>query len=69
VFQYSMDTDNIGIQNMPIMQDEKVTQPEFGIIAMKKSITFKVSYYQNTVNDVALKLIKSVFVSYNPTQP
>jgi len=51
------------------MKDEKVTQPEFGIIAMKKSITFKVSYYQNTVNDVALKLIKSVFVSYNPTQP
>jgi len=69
VFQYSMDTDNIGIQNMPIMQDEKVTQPEFGIIAMKKSITFKVSYYQNTVNEVALKLIKSCFISFNPTQP
>jgi len=69
VFQYSMDTDNIGIQNMPIMQDEKVTQPEFGIIAMKKSITFKVSYYQNTVNEVALKLIKSAFISFNPTQP
>lgn len=69
VFQYSMDTDNIGIQNMPIMQDEKLTQSEFGIIAMKKSITFKVSYYQNTANEVALSLIKSAFVSFHPTSP
>jgi len=68
VFQYSLNTDNIGIQNMPIIQDEKVTQPEFGIIAMKKSVTFKVSYYQNTVNNVALQLIKSAFISYAPTE-
>ena len=67
VYQYSMNTDNIGLMNMPIIQDEKVTQPELGIIAMKKTITFKVSYYQNTVNDVALKYIQSAFCSLTPS--
>jgi hypothetical protein len=62
-----MNTDNIGLMNMPIIQDEKIAQPEFGIIAMKKTITFKVSYYQNTVNDVALKYIQSAFCSLTPT--
>ena len=67
VYQYSMNTDNIGLMNMPIIQDEKVTQSEFGILAMKKTITFKVSYYQHTVNDVALKYIQSAFCSLTPT--
>ena len=67
VYQYSMNTDNIGLMNMPIIRDEKVTQPELGIIAMKKTITFKVSYYQNTVNDVALKYIQSAFCSLTPS--
>lgn len=66
VYQYSMNTDNIGLMNMPIIQDEKVTQSEFGILAMKKTITFKISYYQNTVNDVALKYIQSAFCSLTP---
>jgi len=67
VYDYSMNTDNIGLMNMPIIQDEKVAQPEFGIIAMKKTITFKVSYYQSTVNDVALKYINSAFCSLTPS--
>jgi hypothetical protein len=66
VYQYSMNTDNIGLMNMPIIQDEKTTQSEFGTLAMKKTITFKVSYYQNTVNDVALKYIQSAFCSLTP---
>lgn len=66
VFQYSINTDNIGVMNMPVIQDEKVTQPELGVIAMKKSITFKVSYYQNTVNDIALKYINEAFISLTP---
>jgi len=66
VYQYSMNTDNIGLMNMPIIQDEKTTQSELGIIAMKKTITFKVSYYQNTVNNVALKYIQSAFCSLTP---
>ena len=66
VFQYSMNTDNIGIMNMPVIRDEKLTQTEFGIIAMKKVIIFKVSYYQNTVNNVVQKYITSAFMSTTP---
>jgi hypothetical protein len=66
VFQYSQNTDNIGIMNMPVIQDEKEAQPEFGIIAMKKSITFEVSYYQSTVNNIAQKTIESAFISLTP---
>jgi len=65
IYEYSMNTDNIGIMNMPIIFDEKVTQPEFGIIAQKKSIMFEVSYYQNTVNNVALKLIEEAFIDFS----
>ena len=64
VFQYSLDTDNFGIMNTPVIQDEKLTQSEMGIIAQKKSITFEISYYQTTVNNVARKLIESAFCSF-----
>lgn len=63
VFQYSLNTDNFGVMNMPVIQDEKFTQPEFGIIAQKKSITFDISYYQTTVNNIAQKLIESAFIN------
>ena len=66
VLQYSMDTDNIGLLNMPVIQDEKVTQSDFGIIAMKKSITFEVSYYQSRVQDIARKYIEHAFISVTP---
>ena len=59
VFQYSLDTDNFGVQNMPVIQDEKLTQSEMGVIAQKKSITFEISYYQTTVNNIARQLIES----------
>jgi hypothetical protein len=67
VFQYSLDTDNIGILNMPVIQDEKVTQPEFGIIAMKKSITFEISYYQQNLLNIARKLIEHALIDVSFT--
>jgi hypothetical protein len=71
VFQYSLDTDNIGVLNMPVIQDEKVTQSDFGIIAQKKSITFEISYYQKNILDIARQLIKHAFIDVsftnNPT--
>lgn len=63
VLDYMRNNDTMGLMNMPIMQDEKVTQPEMGIIAQKKIITFEVSYYQNTVNDIARQLIEHAFIS------
>jgi hypothetical protein len=49
--------------NMPVMQDAKQSQREFGIIAQKKVITFQVSYYQSTVNNIARKLIEHAFIT------
>ena len=66
VNRYSYDQDNIGIMNVPVMRDEKRTQAELGIIAMKKTIDFEVSYYQHRMNDVARQLIEHVTVQYNP---
>jgi len=53
---------------MPVMQDEKMTQSELGIMAQKKVITFEVSYYQTTVNDIARQLIEHAFMEITPTE-
>ena len=69
ILDYSRNTDNIGLMNMPVMQDEKMTQSELGIMAQKKVITFEVSYYQTTVNDIARKLIEHAFMEITPFNP
>jgi hypothetical protein len=61
---YSLNTDNIGVQNMPVMRDEKRTQSEISAIAMKKSIEYQVSYYQTRINDVARQLIESAKATF-----
>jgi hypothetical protein len=63
VFQYSLNTDNIGLTNLPTIQDEKMGQVEFGFISQKKTITFEVSYYQTTANNIARELIKEAFIT------
>jgi len=60
---FSLNTDLIGIMNTPIIADEKRTQVELGTIAMKKSITYDVSYYQFAARDVAQKLIAQAFLA------
>lgn len=57
LYQNSLDTDNWGLMNTPVIQDEKRTQSEYNIIAQKKSFTMKVSYYQTRVNDLARQQI------------
>lgn len=61
---YSLDTDLIGIMNVPIWRDEKRTQSELNVIAMKKTIEFQISYYQTRVQDVARKLIQTALISH-----
>lgn len=48
-------------------QDEKRTQAELGVLAMKKTMSFKVSYYQQRVNDVARQLLKKAQVTIIPS--
>jgi hypothetical protein len=64
VNQYSLDTDNIGIMNMPIVRDEKKPQVELAAIAMKKTIEFEVSYYQSTARTVARQIITQCVPSF-----
>ena len=59
VNQFSLDYDQIGIMNAPVVRDEKRTQAELQAIAQKKVIEFEVSYYQTTARNVALQLITS----------
>lgn len=66
VNQYSFDQDTMGIMSVSPMRDEKMTQPELGILAMKKTIAYRVSYYQARANAVARQLIQHVKVTYVP---
>lgn len=59
VFSYMVNTDNMGLMNMPVMRDAKRTQSEMNVIAMKKTMEFEVSYYQSRINDLARQLILS----------
>jgi hypothetical protein len=64
VIQYTIDTDNFGIMYVSPIRDEKRTQPEFGVLAMKKTIEFDISYYQSRANNVARQLILSCIPTY-----
>jgi hypothetical protein len=65
VNQYTLDTDVLGIMNMPIVRDEKRPQSEIQAIAMKKTIEYDVSYYQQRIRDVARQLIEQCIVDYS----
>lgn len=56
----------MGVMNIPVVQDERVTQNELNIIAMRKTIKFKVNYYQQRMRNVARQLIEISIPSINP---
>jgi hypothetical protein len=53
-----------GLMNMPVARDEKRTQVEMGVLAMKKTIEFEINYYQQRARDVAQQLILTVIPSF-----
>lgn len=61
VFQNSLDTDNFGVMNIPTIRDDKRTQSELAVLAIKKTFEIEISYYQSRVRDVARQLIKHAF--------
>jgi hypothetical protein len=65
VNQYTVDTDVLGIMNIPTVRDEKRPQSEIQAIAMKKTIEYDVSYYQQRIRDVARQLIEECIVDYS----
>jgi len=67
VHEYTLSNDaEMGVMNIPVVQDERVTQNELNIIAMRKTIKFKVNYYQQRMRNVARKLITSAIPSIYP---
>lgn len=47
----------IGIQNSPVIRDEKQMQPEIGSLAIKKTAVLQVNYYQKYSKDISKQLI------------
>lgn len=69
VNRYSFDQDTMGIMRCEsAARDDKRTQSELGILAMKKTITYEVSYYQSRVDTIARQLVEhaSATVSVSP---
>ena len=67
VIQYSRDTDAIGFMQEPVVvRDEKRTQPELGILAMKKTLQYQIAYNQGTVRNHALQLIEKATATIMP---
>lgn len=64
VLQYSLNTENFGIMNMPVIRDGNRVQSELQAKAMQKSIEFEISYYQTRVRNVARKLILAALPTY-----
>ena len=64
VFQYSFDYSTIGLSNMPVIRDDKRTQRELSILAMKKTVEFEVTYLQTSVRDIARQTILFTIQGY-----
>ena len=60
---YSLNTDNFGLMNEPIMRDEKKLQAELGTISQKKTIEYEICYYQTRIQSLALQLITSASIN------
>lgn len=59
IYQYMVDTDDMGLMDQQVMRDAKRTQSELNILAIKKVIDLQVSYLQSRVRDTAWKYILS----------
>lgn len=64
VNQYSLDTDNFGVVNMPVVRDDRRTAPEIRALAMKKILRYEITYYQSTTSSVARQLIETAVPSF-----
>lgn len=64
VGQYSLDYGYFGLMNMPVIRDEKRTQPEMAVLAQKKTVEFEVNYYQAAANQMSWQLIRSAIPTF-----
>jgi hypothetical protein len=59
LIEYSVDTDAFGFRNSPAIKDQKRTQSELNVIAMKKTIDIEAWYFQATADAIARRQILS----------
>lgn len=59
LIDYSLNTDNFGFGNSPVLKDAKRTQSELNVIAMKKTLDIDAWYFQTTSDAIARRLILS----------
>lgn len=59
VFDRAMNLDDFGIMNMPVVQDEQRTQVELAALAIKKTVTYEISYLQTRMRDIARQYIQT----------
>ncbi len=64
VLDFSRNYNAIGMMDVGVLRDEKRTQAELGVLAMKKTIEFGVSYTQRALRDCARQLIKEADVTF-----
>ena len=67
VIDYMTNYDVLGLMSTPVVHDEKRTQAELGVLAMKKTIDFRVSYYQTSIRNLARQLILQAPVTVTAT--
>ena len=66
VEQYSLDWMKLGLSHTPAIRDEKLTQPEFKVIAQRKMIEFDINYRQKVVRDETRQFILHAKVQWIP---
>jgi hypothetical protein len=59
LIEYSINTDAFGFRNSPVVKDQKRTQSELNVIAMKKTIDIEAWYLQSTADAIARRMILS----------
>jgi hypothetical protein len=59
LIEYSANTDAFGFRNSPAIKDQKRTQSELNVIAMKKTIDIEAWYLQSTADAIARRQILS----------
>lgn len=63
IIQWSCIFKGFGIMNSPVIRDEQQPHAEIGALAIKKSATLTVNYYQSASRDISWQLIKNALVS------
>ena len=67
ILQASRDMGVIGIVEMGAIRDEKAQQEDFTILAQKKTLRMRVSYYQQAIIDHARQVFETLQVTYTPS--